>query len=257
MKVTVCVLPDDRADFEREWARLGAHVKRESSDLVLLPEMAFSQWFCAFPRYDGEVWRKAVGDHAEWAGRLSELGAPVVLGSRPVERGRKKLNQGFVWTRKGGIRGAHYKYYLPNEPGYYEASWYDRGDGRFDPFEAKGWKAGFLICSDLWSMASARSYGKEGVDLIAVPRATGRHSVDKWLAAGRVAAVVSGAYCASSNRTGSLGEAHFGGKGWLFGPDGEVLGLATESRRFVTVDIGRVRAEKAKKTYPRYSLEPD
>ncbi len=256
MKVTVCAMPDDRDEFAGEWEKLAAHVRRESSEVVLLPEMTFSRWFAAFPKYKPEVWKKAVADHEAWIRRLSELEAPVVLGSRPIIKDGKRLNQGFVWTRKG-IRGVHEKYYLPNEPGYYEARWYDRGDGGFDPFQAAGWKAGFMICSDLWSMASARSYGKNGVGLLAVPRATGEHSVDKWIAGGKTAAIVSGAYCASSNRTGELGEAHFGGRGWLFGPDGEVLGLTTDARRFVTVDIDRSKAAKAKKSYPRYSLEPD
>lgn len=256
-KITVCAMPDDREEFAREWVKLAAHVRRESSDIVLLPEMIFSNWFCAFPRYRAKAWREAVEQHVKWVGRLHELGAPVVLGSRPIEEGGRKLNQGFVWTRKHGIKGRHYKYYLPNEPGFYEASWYDRGDGRFEPFGAAGWRVGFMICSDLWSMKSARSYGKGGVDLLAVPRATGQQSVEKWQAGGRVASVVSGAYCASSNRTGSLGEAHFGGRGWVFGPDGETLGLTTKTRRFVTVYLDRSRTKKAKKTYPRYSLDPD
>lgn len=257
MKITVCAMPDDREEFAKEWERLAAHIRSKSSDVVLLPEMAFSQWFCAFPKYQAEVWKKAVAEHDAWTRRLGELGAPVVLGSRPAIRGSKKLNQALVWTGKDGVRGDHEKYYLPNEPGYYEARWYDRGDGKFDPFLAAGWKMGFMICSDLWSMPSARAYGKKGVGLLAVPRATGEHSVDKWIAGGKTAAVVSGAYCASSNRTGAVGEARFGGRGWVFGPDGEVLGLTSKGRPFVTVDIDRSKAEKAKGTYPRNSLKPD
>lgn len=257
MKVTFCAMPDDREEFAAEWGRLAAHVKRKSSDIVLLPEMGFSQWFCAFPTPQPGVWKKAVREHDMWVERLSELGAPMVLGTRPVIEGNKRLNRAFVWTKKTGVRRAHDKFYLPNEPGYYEARWYDRGDGRFDPFEEGGLKMGFMICTDLWSMPSARSYGKKGVDLLLVPRATGEHSVDKWMAGGKTAAVVAGAYCASSNRTGSAGEARFGGKGWMFDPDGQVLGLTTNGRPFVTVEIDRAMARRAKDTYPRYSLEPD
>ena len=257
MKVTVCVMPDDRKEFESEWGRLASHVKRSSSQVVLLPEFGVSRWFCAFPRPKPGVWEEAVAEHDEWVGRLPELGAPAVLGSKPVIDGGKKLIRGFVWTEGVGVWGLHDKYFLPDEPGYFEARWYDRGDGRFDPFVKEGVKMGFMICSDLWSMAAARSYGKRGVELLAVPRATGEHSVDKWLAAGRTAAVVAGAYCASSNRSGSAGEAHFGGKGWIFGPDGEELGLTTRGKRFVTAKIDLARARKAKATYPRYSLEPD
>jgi len=255
MKVTVCEMPDDPGEFAGEWARLSRHVRRNSSDLVLLPEMPFYYWFCSGPKFDAAVWKEAVREHGKWMGRLRELGAPVVLGSRPVERGGKRLNEGFVWNRKG-VRGVHFKRYLPNEPGYYEARWYDNGSRPFTPFEESGWKTGFMICSDLWSMANARSYGKRGVGLIAAPRATGTN-VDKWLAGGKVAAVLAGAYCASSNRSGRRGAATFGGHGWVVGPDGEVLGLTSRSRPFVTVEIDRAKAEKAKATYPRDALKPD
>lgn len=257
MKITVSEMPDDPAEFEIQWGRLSRHVKKQSSDMVLLPEMPFYYWFCAAPKFDARTWKLAVGAHQKWARRLDELGAPVVLASRPVERRGRRLNEGFVWTKQGGIRGAHFKGYLPNEGGYYEASWYQRGDRKFKAFEVAGWKAGFMVCSDLWSMTDARGYGKQGVELIAVPRATGDRSVEKWVAGGKVAGVLAGAYCVSSNRSGKRGEASFGGHGWVTDPDGELLGLTSHAKPFVTVDIDRARADKAKRTYPRDSLNRD
>lgn len=257
MKVTVCELPDGRAAFAREWERLSKHVGRESSDVVLLPEMPFFEWFCAGPKYEASVWDEAVAEHRRWTERLPELGAKAVLGSMPVDRGGRRLNEGFVWTRSGGTKGVHDKRYLPDEPGFFEGTWYHRGDGKFEPFDVGGWRGGYMICSELWSMANARSYGKQGVGLVAVPRATGVRSLEKWVAGGKVAAVLAGAYCASSNRAGARGRASFGGRGWVIDPDGEVLGMTTKARPFVTVEIDRARMEKAKKTFPRDALEPD
>ncbi len=256
MKLTVTQMPDDPAAFDGEWSRLERHVKRNQSDLVLLPEMPFYDWFCAGPKFEQDVWSDAVDRHREWLGRLAELEAPVVLSSRPVERGGRRLNEGYVWSRKSGAKGVHLKNYLPNEPGYYEARWYERGGRPFTPFEVSGWKAGFMICSDLWSMANARSYGKRGVQLIVAPRCTGLN-VDKWLSGGKTAAVVAGAYCASSNRTGKHGAATFGGKGWVVGPDADVLALTSGGRPFVTVEIDSAGADRAKGTYPRDALRPD
>jgi N-carbamoylputrescine amidase len=255
MKITVCELPDDRSAFASEWVRLARHVKRESSDMVLLPEIPFSHWIFAYPKFDTKVWRDAVEEHERWMGRVSELGAQVVLGSRLIGTGEKRFNEGFAWSRLG-VTETHRKRYLPDEPGYYEARWYGRGSKKFEPFEAAGWKAGFLICSDLWSMGDARSYGKGGAGLIAVPRCTGL-STDKWLAGGRVAAVVSGAYCVSSNRTGERGDAKFGGLGWIVDPDGQVLATTSKSVPFATAEIENSVAAKAKKTYPRDSLGKD
>jgi N-carbamoylputrescine amidase len=250
-------MPDDPAEFAVQWERLATHVRKASSDLVLLPEMPFYWWVCAGPRFDSKTWEEDVRQHRKWAKRIPELGAGAVLGSSPVEREGRRLNEGFLWTPKMGVHGVHLKNYLPNEPGFYEARWYARGGRPFTPFQVKGWKAGLMLCSDLWSMANARRYGKLGVGLIAVPRATGDRSVEKWVAGGKVAAVIAGAYCASSNRSGVRGDVHFGGRGWVISPDGEVLGLTSKARPFVTVTIDRARANRAKATYPRDSLEPD
>lgn len=165
----------------------------------------------------------------------------------------RRLNQGFVWDNRNGYHAAHHKYYLPDEEGFWEASWYERGDGRFVPVEAAGLRIGFEICTDLWFMHRARAYGREGAHLVVTPRATPRSTVDKWLAGGRTTAVVGGAYSISSNRTSAKGsKVEFGGQGWIIGPDGDVLGLTSGERPFVTVEIEIEQAERAKSGYPRY-----
>jgi N-carbamoylputrescine amidase len=104
-------------------------------------------------------------------------------------------------------------------------------------------------------MECARLYGKEGVHIIVTPRATVKATLDKWLVGGRSAAIVSGAFSLSSNRVSSEKHSvHFGGQGWIVGPDGEVLGLTSREQPFVTIEIDLSVAECAKQTYPRYVL---
>lgn len=256
MRVTVCELNDVPNVFAREWEQLVAHVKSESSQLVLLPEMPFCSWFAVTDRFDAEVWQRAVTTHEVWIERLIELAPAVVLGSRPVNEAGRRLNQGFVWDQTAGYRATHHKYYLPNEDGFWEASWYDRGDGKFIPISCGTISIGFQICTDLWFMEHARAYSKTGVHLIVNPRATARSTLDKWLAGGRAAAVVAGAFCLSSNRVSSEAQAAtFGGQGWIIGPDGEVLALTSRENPFATVEIDLDEAEHAKSTYPRYVAE--
>jgi N-carbamoylputrescine amidase len=69
-----------------------------------------------------------------------------------------------------------------------------------------------------------------------------------WLAGGRTAAVVAGAYAVSSNH----GDERFGGQGWIVDPDGRVLAITSAEEPFVTVDVDLDGAEAAKRTYPRY-----
>ncbi len=255
MRVTVCELNDDPSKFAYDWKLLVKHVKKESSDLVVLPEMPFSPWFCASPKYNPNTWKEAINSHKQWQKRLPELAPATVVGSNPIEKKAGRRNEGFLWTKKDGVKRAHEKRYLPNIKGYWEASWYQRGDGSFDAVDVGHYRLGFMICSDLWAMEHARNYAKQGIHLLIVPRATEKATSDKWLAGGKVAAVVSGSFCLSSNRIGRRGGATFGGMGWVIGPDAEVLGTTSRREPFLTLVLDPTAADRAKSTYPRSALE--
>jgi N-carbamoylputrescine amidase len=109
------------------------------------------------------------------------------------------------------------------------------------------------ICTEMWMLDVSRQYGLRGADIVAVPRATPTTSRERWLVGGRTAAIVSGAFCISSNRSGvSTAQDPFAGVGWIIDPDGEVLGVTLDSDPFVTCDLDLRRAAEAKATYPRY-----
>jgi N-carbamoylputrescine amidase len=230
-------------------------VQAQRSDLVLLPEMPFYPWFAFKPDFEISIWQDAVAAHDKWQDRLTELETAIVLGTRPVNRGDQRLNEGFCWTQADGYQVAHHKYYLPNEPGFWEASWYGRGDGSFTPVKCGDALVGFEICTELWAFERARAYGKAGVHLIATPRATPQMSLEKWLVAGRATAVTAGAFSLSSNHVSSAADpVYLGGQGWIVGPEGEVLGVTSQEQPFVTVEIELGLAEHAKHTYPRYAI---
>jgi len=253
MKVTVCELGNDPAVFARDWKKLADHAKTERSDLILLPEMPFFPWFAWSSVFEPSVWRSAVQAHQDAFSLLEQLAPAFVCGSRPVDKKGKRQNEAFVWEKNGGFRTAHTKHYLPDEEDFWEASWYERGEGHFLPIQVGEAHLGFLICSDIWFFHHARSYGKKGVHLIACPRATPRETLDKWVAGGQAAAVVSGAFALSSNRIGQAGEkTNLGGQGWIVDPDGKVLGLTSREHPFLTLDLDLQKADQAKRTYPRY-----
>jgi N-carbamoylputrescine amidase len=148
----------------------------------------------------------------------------------------------------------HAKYYLPDEPGFWEASWYQRGDGDFSVADTSRARVGFLICTELWFSAHARDYAQRGAHVIVCPRATPASTAPKWLAGGQAAAVVSGAFCLSSNLAGTTGDGgDFAGVGWIIEPEeGKILGTTSADHPFLTIDVDREEAERAKTTYPRY-----
>jgi len=256
MRVTVCELQDSREGFSRDWAALVRHVQDHASELVLLPEMAFSPWFAWRREFDPEIWRAAVQSHSDWQSRLPELAGTVVCGTAPVDDAGERRNRAFVFSSGSGYTESHDKYHLPDEEGFWEATWYGRGNGGFIPHWTGGIGLGFLICTELWFFGHARTYGDLGVHLILCPRATPRETRDKWLAGGRAASVVSGAFCLSSSPVSSAGEpANLGGQGWITDPEGDVLGVTSRNQPFLTLDIDTRLAEAAKHTYPRYVPE--
>jgi N-carbamoylputrescine amidase len=255
VKVTVCELPDGVEALEDAWDGLTAHVRAEGSDLVLLPEMPFHRWLFLRPEPIPSAWREAVEAHRGWIGRLRELAPAAVAATRPAVRGGRRRNEAFVWTPDPGDRTVHAKRHLPDEPGFWEASWYGPGPAEFAAASCAGARIGFLICTELWFPGHARTYAGEGVHLLLCPRATPGYSAGKWLAAGRTAAVVAGAFGLSSNRRGEpAGDADFAwaGGGWIVDPDGDVLGVTSDDEPWITREVDPGDAEAAKETYPRY-----
>ena len=254
LRVTACELHDEPELFEEDWKALGEHVRRERSQLVVLPEMPFGVWCAVSDRFDPATWDEAVRAHEHWLTRLPDLSPATVVSSRPVTLDGRRLNEAFAWSAAEGFRPLHYKRFLPDEVGYWEAEWYEPGDEAFDVAEVASAAVGVLICTEMWSMGHAQRYGKAGAEIIVTPRATGRPTVEKWVTGGRVSAIVSGAFSVSSNRAAAPEGGDFGGGGWIINPDGMVLALTTASEPFVTDELDLDLATDAKRTYPRYAI---
>lgn len=256
MKITVCELPNSGRGLARDWPRLIRHTHRYRSDLVLLPEMPFFPWPAWRRAYHPDLWQAAVNAHEQWRPRLQELAPAVVCGTVPVLSQGLRLNVGFVHSPARGFEMVHPKSYLPQEPGFWESTWYERGPGTFKLHRISGISLGFLICTELWFFRHARAYGQQGAHVILCPRATPRATLGKWVTGGRAASVVAGAFCLSSNKISEPNErADLGGQGWITDPEGDVLDKTSRRRPFVTLDVDMRKAERAKHTYPRYVTE--
>jgi predicted amidohydrolase len=152
--------------MEAAWADLVRYLRASPSDVVVLPEMPFCEWEMFRHRsVDLAAWRAALSAHDAMMPRLAELETRLVLSSRPVEVQGKRLDQAFSWTRTGGYRGARAKYYLPDEPDGWEASWFERGDREFSPQAAGPVKVGFQLCTELLFSHAAWEIGHGGGQL--------------------------------------------------------------------------------------------
>jgi len=248
MKLTVVELPNSHTEFESAWSALTHHVRGNASDIVLLSEVPFAPWFATSPTFDEDAWREVCEAHVRWSGRLAELGGAAVVYTAPSGAGESRRNSGLLWTAARGVEHLRDKVLLPDEDPTWEASWYGRGVDPPAPFDVAGAAAGLMICSEIWSLAWASDLGRVGAQVLFTPRATGVESLANWFAVGRVAAISAGCFGVSSNRAGD----GFGGGGWVFAPDGSLLGRTSADDPFVTVTVDLTAADAAKSTYPRY-----
>ncbi|MEL6561892.1 MAG: carbon-nitrogen hydrolase family protein, partial [Bacteroidota bacterium] len=214
MKVTVCEISDNESEFSEDWELLKIHLMENPSDLLLLPEMPFCEWIASELPASEEKKKEAVNKHLSWLERFDELNVDQIVYSRPVIDGQKYYNSAFLWQKHKGNKQLHSKQYFPEEEHFWEASWYDADDKGFSITDFDGLKIGVLLCTEVWFTQHARAYGEQGVDILLCPRATGKSSVAQWKRCGQTLAVISGAYCLSSNRSG-IGKNNFlwGGAG--------------------------------------------
>jgi N-carbamoylputrescine amidase len=252
MRVTVCELPHETDALAAAWAGLCRHTIVHGSQLVLLPEFAMVEPVWESERFDAARWLAAEDLSESHVGRLPELHAEYVVGTRPVSVNGRRLNQAYLWSADSGVQPLRSKYFLPEEPGSWEATWFERGDPSFMAFQAGSVSFGVNICTELWALETYAAYAALGVDLLLAPRASALATTAKWLAMGVVAAVRAGAFSLSSNRVDPTGAC--GGTGWIIDPAGEVVATTSAAAPFVTRDIDLVAAESAKSSYPRNCL---
>ena len=257
MNVTVCQIDSRGGYLEEMMAGLAAHCREQSADFLLLPEMCFSEWLAADPEPDASKWHRAVEDHRRHIEQHTDFGVKAILGTRPIVRKNGSFrNEAYLWTPNRGAQAVHEKYYLPDEDGYWEHTWYDRGERCFDICRALGMRIGVQICTEMWFFEWARHYAASRADLLCVPRATPHGSLRKWLAGGQAAAVCAGAYCLSSNLWFPVGSnADCGGLGWIISPEGDVLAETSGEQPFATVPVDLALARTSKSTYQRYVPE--
>lgn len=238
------------------WTQIAERIAGAHIDLLVTNELPFGRWIAAEAGFDRQVAQASIDTHCAGLESLAKLDVPAILSSRPVWTATLLANEAFVMER-GVVRALHRKRYFPAEPGWFETSWYCAGSDKFEASVISDVRTGVLLCTDAMFNEHARHYGRQGADLIAIPRAAGT-AVENWLAAGKMAAVVSGSYVVSSNRVGISREGvTFGGAGFAYHPDGSLLAITTPAEPLLVVDVDPSISAHQRRAYPCYVLDPD
>ena len=254
MKVSVCQLPDYLAPNDPAWLGWVRHIKRERPELALLNELPFGEWIANRETFDDEVAVASVHVHESALLALREVPA-AVIGSRPVRGTRALCNEAFLFL--GSLyQPVHQKQFFPQEPGFFEETWFDAERAGFEVVEFNGVRVGVLLCTELMFTEWARHYRRHGAHVLVSPRAS-RAPAGHLDTAARMAALVSGCYVLSSNRSSDRAGRgpSFGGRGFAYSPTGELLAETSEAVPFACVNIDLKQVSEAQRSYPCYVRE--
>ena len=251
MKVAFLQLPVDLGFGGPEWHHLYNVLATDRPNILVTNEMPFGPWVASGEAFDVSAAKLTSDVHELGLRALMDLPVPIVFSSRPRLFNASLVNEAFALDH-GRYVYLHQKQYFPQEPGFYEKTWFHSTQSGFETTNIGGLNIGVLLCTELMFNEHARAYGREGADIIVAPRSTGMTS-SRWLTAGAMAAIVSGAYVVSSNRSGvdCSGQA-FGGCGFAFNPLGELIASTSSENPVLTfeLDIGLSRFQK--REYPCY-----
>jgi N-carbamoylputrescine amidase len=254
LKIAFVEWPENLSNEGEQWRELKDWVAGAHADILVTNELPFGPWLAEGSVYSQDAARVSIRAHEDGLTGLIDLNLPAIISSRPVWNGKRLANEAFV-LENGVVRPLHRKQYFPNEPGWFEREWY-AGDGSgFAVAEVLGVKVGVLLCTEAMFNERARAYGKQKASLILIPRASGVN-IESWKIAGAMASLVSGAYVVSSNRIGrSKGGTQFGGGGFAYAPQGQLMAVTSPATPLRTVDLDPKLCTLAQGAYPCYVPE--
>jgi N-carbamoylputrescine amidase len=260
--------PEPAANLDRAVARV-REARRAGADVVCLPELFRSQYFCQ--REDASLFDLAEpvpGPTTEALGRVAkETGAVVVA---PVfERRAPGLyhNSAAIIDADGQLRGLYRKMHIPDDPAFYEKFYFTPGDLGFRAFDTQAGRIGTLICWDQWYPEGARLTALQGAVVLFYPTAIGWHPHEKeafgaaqrdaWRTVQRSHAIANGVYVAAVNRVGhekpvpGTPGLEFWGTSFLADPFGVVVTEgSTDKEEIVVGEVDLARLEDVRRNWP-------
>jgi len=242
---------------------------RKGANLVCLPELFRSQYFCQTEDADAfDLAEPVPGPTTETLGKVAEK-LNVVLVAPVFERRAPGLyhNSAAIIDADGRINGLYRKMHIPDDPAYYEKFYFTPGDLGFRAFDTRVGRVSTMICWDQWYPEGARIAALQGASLLLYPTAIGWHPHEKkkygkaqreaWQTVQRGHAIANGLYVAAVNRIGlekpdkkSAG-IEFWGSSFIADPQGVIIAEASidkEETVFGVVDLGRL--ENVRRNWP-------
>lgn len=255
---------DPAANLERAAAGV-RDAARRGADIVCLPELFRSQYFCQAERHEAFALAEPIPGPTTAAleALARELGIVVIAPLFERRAAGLYHNTAAVIDADGRTLGRYRKMHIPDDPLYYEKFYFTPGDLGFRAWRTAKGAVGVCICWDQWFPEAARLTALAGAEVLFFPTAIGWHPAEKaacgaaqreaWRTIQRAHAIANGCYVAAVNRVGHECPAggdglEFWGGSFVCGPGGELLAAAAEPAAeevlVVTVDLARVERQR-------------
>jgi predicted amidohydrolase len=232
--------------------------------LVVFPELSVTGYFLK-----DQVPEVALGLDSPEVHALQDAsrdGAIDIVAGLILESDRHRFYNASLYISAGDVVHVHRKVYLPTYGLFDEQRYVAAGD-RFRAFDAplgrrtdRRWRAGILICEDLWHPSAAALLARQGVDLIICPSASPGRGLLQGEAVGtassydvmtRTYAQLFTSYVLYCNRSGFEDGVGFWGGSRVVDPAGAVIAEvpgAQESVLFHNLERSAIR--RARVAYP-------
>jgi N-carbamoylputrescine amidase len=259
---------DPEKNLERAISKIKA-AAAEGADLVCLPELFRSQYFCQTE--DATLFDLAEtvpGPTTQALGKVAKK-LKIVIVAPVFERRAPGLyhNSAAILDTDGQIAGLYRKMHIPDDPAYYEKFYFTPGDLGFRAFHTRVGRIGILICWDQWYPEAARLTALQGASILLYPTAIGWHPHEKkqhgkaqrdaWQTVQRGHAIANGIYVAAVNRTGherpdkkSAG-IEFWGSSFIADPQGVMIAEAAPNEEEILLGVVDLqRLEDVRRNWP-------
>ena len=266
--VQMSMSADPDQNLKKAVARV-AEAKRAGADVVCLPELYRSPYFCQ--KEDARLFDLAEpvpGPSTEALGRAAREAGVVVVA--PIfERRALGLyhNTAAIIDTTGEVAGLYRKMHIPDDPAFYEKFYFTPGDLGFRAIDTQKGKIGTLICWDQWYPEGARLTALQGAVVLFFPTAIGWHPHEKaehgvpqrdaWRTIQRGHAIANGVYVAVVNRVGHEippeggPGLEFWGSSFVADPFGIVLAEASTDREEILIaKVDLARIEEVRRNWP-------
>ena len=240
----------------------------ESAQIVCLPELFRSQYFCQSENHDNFARAEPIpGPSTDALGKIAREHAIIIIASLFEKRSAGVYhNTAVILDAKGEMVGKYRKMHIPDDPGYYEKFYFAPGDLGFQSWKTDCGNLGVCVCWDQWYPEAARLTALRGAEMLFYPTAIGWHPREKkkygdaqfsaWQTMMRSHAIANGCFVAAVNRVGHEAPAggdgiEFWGQSFICAPSGEIIAQGSVDREeIITADIDWRRVDEYRTHWP-------